>query len=93
MAMHLSTAFFEHRLPQRGSSAIGNVMQGDCIKAISAKWNMCPVSVAYSLIIRLFTSETNLEKKTKMFMALWIGGTLADVTEGRCCLMIYSEYY
>lgn len=61
------------------SSAIGSVMQADCIKAISAKWNMCPVSVAHSLFIRLRTSETNLEIKTRMFMALWVGSAVADV--------------
>lgn len=68
MQMHLHGSLwilFEHHLPQRSSSAIGNVIQGDSIKAISAKWNMCPVSVAHSLFIRMFTSETNLEKQNK----------------------------
>lgn len=47
---------------------------------------MCPISAAHSLFIRLLTSETNLEKKkqnkTKLFMALWVGGALADVIQG-----------
>lgn len=46
-------------------SVIGSVIQADCIKAISAKWNMCPVSAAHSLFIRLLTSETNLKKKNR----------------------------
>lgn len=54
---------------------------------------MCPVSAAHSLFIRLLTSETNLEKKTKLFMALWVGGALADVIQGMCCTLIYSECY
>lgn len=71
---------------------IGSVIQVDYIKAISAKWNMCPVNAAHSLFIRLLTSETNL-KKTKLFMALWIGGALTDVIQGMCCTLIYSECY
>ena len=57
---------------------------------------MCPVSAAHSLFIRLLTSETNLEKKTKktkLFMVLWVGGALADVIQGMCRTLIYSECY
>lgn len=54
---------------------------------------MCPVSAAHSLFIRLLTSNTNLKKKTQMFMALWVGGAFADVIQGMCCTLIYSEYY
>jgi len=48
-------------------SVIGSVIQADCIKAISAKWNMCPVSAAHSLFIRLLTSETNLKKNKAVY--------------------------
>lgn len=51
---------------------IGSVIQADCIKAISAKWNMCPVNAAHSLFIRLLTSETNLKKKQS---CLWPYGS------------------
>lgn len=46
---------------------IGSVIQADCIKAISAKWNMCPISAAHSLFIRFLTSETNLEKNKAVY--------------------------
>lgn len=33
----------------------------------------------------------NKTKKQKMFIALWFGGALADVIEGMCCMLIYSD--
>lgn len=68
LEIHLSSTLFECCLnilfPMQllSFSVIGSVIQADCIKAISAKWNMCPVSAAHSLFIRLLTSETKPEK-------------------------------
>lgn len=73
LEIHLSSTLFECCLnilfPMQllGFSVIGSVIQADCIKAISAKWNMCPVSAAHSLFIRLLTSETNLKKNKAVY--------------------------
>lgn len=78
LEIHLSSTLFEYffsqrAFPSRSLSMIRSVIQADCIKAISAKWNTCLVSAAHSLFIRLLTSETNLEKKEKQ-SCLWSYG-------------------
>lgn len=75
---HLTSTLFEcclnirSLMEPRDSGVIVSVIQADCIKAISAKWNMCLVSAAHSLFICLLTYETNWRRgRKKKQSCLW----------------------